>query len=523
MYLNMNVGDPDEKLTATIQPYNATNQNLSWFSFNSRVATVDEHGLVHAVSPGITLVKVYSYSMEDGFHFSLALVTVCASTKVSVTGVTLEPKSLDLVVGGANAALTATVNPTNATNKNVSWTSSDPSVATVDEHGIVHPVAPGTAVITVTTEDGGFTDTSTVNVTIPVIHVIGVTIEPKSLDLVVGGGNATLTATVNPTDATNKNVSWTSSDPNVATVDEHGVVHPVAPGTAVITVTTEDGGFTDTATVNVTNPVIHVIGVTLEPKSLDLVVGGDNSTLTATVNPTDATNKNVSWTSSDPSVATVDEHGVVHPVAPGTTVITVTTEDGGFTDTSTVNVSIPVIHVIGVTLEPKSLDLVVGGDNSTLTATVNPTDATNKNVSWTSSDPSVATVDEHGVVHPVAPGTAVITVTTEDGGFTDTATVNVVDPDTIAPVTRNSMVPIFDEIEHYIKGLTVTLTATDDKSGVKETMYRINGTTWTKYVSPFAIYADDTHTLEYYSTDNAGNIEKINFFDFDKGTCGCSK
>jgi len=166
-----------------------------------------------------------------------------------------------------------------------------------------------------------------------------------------------------------------------------------------------------------------VAGVTLDQDTLNLTVGGASATLIASVSPADATNKNVTWSSSNNSVATV-AGGVVTPVAAGSATITVTTVDGGFTDTCAVTVEAASIAVTGVTLGQDTLSLSAGGDTAALVATVAPADATNQNVTWSSSNNSVATV-AGGVVTPVADGNATITVTTVDGGFTDTCAVTV--------------------------------------------------------------------------------------------------
>ncbi|MGE7760197.1 Ig-like domain-containing protein [Peribacillus sp. NPDC097895] len=500
--IDMNVGGKDEILTATITPSNATNKNLIWTTSDSNVATV-KNGIVHPVGPGSATITI---STEDGKIQETAKVTVT----VPVTGVNISPDSLNLTGGGKDKTLNAEVSPANATNKNVTWSSSDSSVATVD-NGIIRPVGPGQAIITVTTEEGSFTASATVNVSIP---VTGISLDPASLDLIVGGKDGTLTGTISPSNATNKNVTWSSSDSSVATVD-NGVVHPVGAGKAIITVSTEDGSFTASATITVTVPVT---GVTVDPDTLELIVGGKDKRITETVLPSNATNKNVTWSSSDSSVATVD-NGVVHPVGPGKAIITVSTEDGGFKDIATVFVTAP---VVSVSLDPKSLNFNLEDADQSLTAKLNPTNATNQNVNWTTSDPSVATV-VNGVVHAVGIGQATITVTTEEGSFSDSAIITVVDPDTIPPITKNKMTPIFNDKNTYVIALTVTYNASDDKSGIKETLYRINGGIWQIYTKPFDVTAEKTHTLEYYSVDNAGNKEKINIYDFNKGTCSCSK
>ena len=169
------------------------------------------------------------------------------------------------------------------------------------------------------------------------VSVTGVSLDKTSAELEVGGA-LTLTATVAPDTATNKNVSWSSSAENVATV-ENGTVTAVATGSAVITVTTEDGGKTASCTITVKKTAegnVSVTGVNLDKTSAELEVGGA-LTLTATVAPDTATNKNVSWSSSAENVATV-ENGTVTAVAAGSAVITVKTEDGEKEATCTITV-----------------------------------------------------------------------------------------------------------------------------------------------------------------------------------------
>ena len=173
------------------------------------------------------------------------LIDKCEVTViVPVTGVTLSQTELPLVKG-ASAELTATVSPADATNKNVTWSSNNKTVATV-ENGTVTAVSGGNATITVTTEDGNHTASCEVFVTVP---ITGVTLLQTELSL-VKGASAELTAIVSPADATNKNVTWSSNNSSVATV-ENGTVTAVSGGHATITVTTEDGNYTASCSVTV--------------------------------------------------------------------------------------------------------------------------------------------------------------------------------------------------------------------------------------------------------------------------------
>jgi len=263
-----------------------------------------------------------------------------APAPVPVTGVQLSSNSLDLTGGEAAATLTATVQPADASNPAVTWSSSNTSVATVSA-GAVTPVASGSATIMVTTVDGGKTATCAVTVT---VHVTGVQLDTPTLGVVMGTPQ-TLTATVTPAGATNPAVTWYSANTSIATV-VNGVVTPVAPGGPInITATTVNGSFVATCAVTVTAPVVPVTGVQLNQGSLTFSNGGTGSTLIATVVPANATNRAVTWSSSTPGVATV-VGGAVTPVATGATTITVTTVSGGFTATCPVTVNGPVFGTI---------------------------------------------------------------------------------------------------------------------------------------------------------------------------------
>ncbi len=198
---------------------------------------------------------------------------------------------------------------------------------------------------------------------------------------------------------------------------------------------TLDGSGTVTGT-----PVTYkVTDVSLNKTSLDLEVGG-SATLTATITPDKAANTKVTWKSDKESVATVDANGVVTAVSAGTATITATATDGSEkSDSCTVTVTPP--PVTGVTLDQTSLTLTEG-DSETLSATVEPDNATNKNVTWASDNESVATVDVNGVVTAVGAGTATITVTTEDGDFTATCEVTVEPPYTPPPANPNYRIDV---------------------------------------------------------------------------------
>ena len=280
-------------------------------------------------------MKSFVFLQRIAYYFLLCIILLgCTEEQVpiAVTSVTLDSTSITLIEG-ENHNLTATISPSNAENQKVLWSSNNSSVASVKD-GIVTAIKVGIATITAKSDDGGKTATCTVTVEAKAIPVTGVTLDKTSYKM-IEGDEITLTATVNPENATNKNVSWSSSNAAVASVD-NGKVTALKAGTTIITVKTEDGNKTATCTVTVEAKTIPVTGVTLDKTSYEMTEG-DEITLTATVKPENATNKNVSWSSSNAAVASVD-NGKVKALKAGTTIITVKTEDGNKTATCEITV-----------------------------------------------------------------------------------------------------------------------------------------------------------------------------------------
>ena len=203
------------------------------------------------------------------------------------------------------------------------------------------------------------------------------TVTPSRIEI-IEGGSAALSASVSPEAASDRVVSWSSSDRSVATVDKTGTVQGLKPGTATVTATAE--GKSGTCAVTVKAKAVNVTEVTLDKTELTLTEG-ETETLTATVKPDNADNRNVTWSSDKTEIATVDGAGKVTAVKAGEAVVTVTTEDGGKTATCRVTVKAKAVNVTEVTLDKTELTLTEGG-TETLTATVKPDNADNRNVTW---------------------------------------------------------------------------------------------------------------------------------------------
>lgn len=254
-----------------------------------------------------------------------------------VTGIEVahDYKHMGLFVGGSGK-IRYSVLPGNATNTNVTFKSLNEKVATVDANGVVTGVSEGNADIVITTEEGGFEAKCTVRV--DGIDARG--IERVGDKTVTMGLNQTrqLQVKITPSDTTNKNVQWTSSNNSVATVDSNGVVTSKNSGSTIITATTHNGLKTEFF-IEVETPVTNI---TLNSNEINLNPGGTFK-LDATVNPSNASNKNIKWISANESIATVDQSGNVAADVAGTTYISAVSADGKVVATCTVNVSKPVV------------------------------------------------------------------------------------------------------------------------------------------------------------------------------------
>lgn len=399
------------KLTATVYPLNSTQKTLTWVSDHPDVASVDNEGNVTARKAGAATVTV---------KVAENVTAVCKVTVISrVTGISLSETTVELKPGETRR-LTATVLPQNASNAEVTWYSDKESVAKVSQSGLVSAVSTGEATIHVVTSDGGKMATCLVKVGTP---VKGITLSISSKTLYVGDPSLDISATLTPANATDKSLEWSSSDPEVASIAPgavlHAVIKPLKPGKTTITATTKDGGFTASCEVTVKR---HVSGVSLNKASLTLYVG-ETESLAATVAPEDASDKTVAWSSDNSAVASVS-NGKVTANKPGTAVIKVVTNDLSKEAACTVTVK---RHAESVELSQKEIKLYLG-ENRSLTATVLPSDASDKNVTWSSSNPNVATVSTAGNVVSKSVGTTVITVKTADGGHQASCHVTVLEP-----------------------------------------------------------------------------------------------
>jgi uncharacterized protein YjdB len=317
-----------------------TNEQLATFQLSNSAGNVLINAKKVSNATSQTLVKQtlpkgkYYFSFKNtqnltqakNYHFT-------ASVLPAVASVTLSQKEKTLYVN-ETATLNATVAPNNTLNKTVTWTSSNTSVATVDSKGKVTAKKAGSATITAKSNNA---KSATSKITVKNRSVTSVSVSPTSKTIEVGA-TTTATASIKPTNSTIKTVSWKSSDSKIATVDSKGKITGKKAGKATITATTTDGKKTAKVTVTVQAKKVAVKSVSINAPTKTITVG-KTTTVKATFNPTNASNKGVTWKSSNTKVATIDANGKITGKKAGKTTITVTTKDGKKTSSVTINVN----------------------------------------------------------------------------------------------------------------------------------------------------------------------------------------
>ncbi|RXT03686.1 S-layer homology domain-containing protein [Ammoniphilus sp. CFH 90114] len=339
------------------------------------------------------------------------------------------------------------------------------------------------------------------------VSVTSVKITPDTVPLLEEGKTVELKAIVSPPEA-NSAVKWTSTNPAVAKVDSEGVVTPITAGTTTIIVSTVEGGKTDFREIKVYGPVKDL---ELSPPTLNLTSGGPTGTLTAAVKPANATNQQVNWVSTNRAVADVDQKGVVTPFKAGKTMIIATTAEGGITKTSEVTVT--GVAVERIELNRTSLSTFLNSGTTTLTATVTPADATNRSVTWSTSDAAVARVN-NGVITPVAPGRATITATTDSGRKTATCEVTVLSHSGQASglkVRRTGT----SRVELTWSGTSgdtyVEIRRGNSKEDDEWTRDRSASFSGLSYDTRYDVYINDRYVDDFRIRDLVGNVNVQNF------------
>ena len=402
-------------LKTIINPPEAKDTELTWHSSNEKVAKVDNKGTVTALAVGTSTITVKTGNGNTA---------ICI---VKVTAIEDEDDDFDKIVFDVNSivlkdgikyTIDYSIEPKDA-NVKLIWESSDTKVATVED-GIIQTLAPGTTTITakkankeaivyVTVVKG---DSSTPDVIDDgkEIKAVSINMNQTELNMKVSQ-DYKLTAEVLPSNTTNKAVTYKSTNTEVATVDATGKVVAVAKGTATITATTANGIVAEVKVTVDEEKAKEIESITLSIKNVSLSPG-NTIQLVETYSPSDAAVEKITWTSSDNNVATVED-GLVTAMRNGTATITVSS-DSGVKATCNITVNSSVVTVTTVNINPSSVSIRVNGTTQ-LSAEFYPPYASNKTLTWRSSNKSIATVDGNGLVTGKKAGQATIFATSSNG------------------------------------------------------------------------------------------------------------
>ncbi len=398
-----------------------TGRNLLWSSSSPSVAAINTAtGEVTAVNPGTTNIIATSEGKSGQ--------AVLAVTPIPVATVSLTLPVSSIFVGASTQATVVLRDASGAvlSGRVISFSSSNPSVATVDGSGVVTGVGPGTSSITASSEGRS----ASASIAVALVPVASVNVALGNSALFVG---TTTQATATLRDASNnvltgRPIAWTSSNPAVATVSGTGVVTAVGVGSANIIASS--GGQSGQASLTAT--LAPVATVTVAPSTLTLVVGAA-SQLNATTR--DALGnvlfgRVITWSSSDANVVSVSPTGQIGAVGPGSAVVTATSE--GQTGQATITIIPPPVATVNVSLASSSV--AEGGSTQATAVTLDGANnvLTGRVITWASSNTTVATVDNSGVVTALVAGVATITATSE--GKSGSASITVVPPP-VATVT----------------------------------------------------------------------------------------
>jgi uncharacterized protein YjdB len=382
------------------------------------------------------------------------------TSNVPVSGITVTGAGGLSAISTDNGTLqlTATVTPTNATNKTVTWSiTNGTGQATINSSGLVTAQSNGTVTAKATANDGsGVSGTLVITISNQSIPVSGIAITGTggSSLITTDNGNLQLTAAVTPSNATNKTVTWSiTNGTGQATISSSGLVTAQSNGTVTAKATANDGsGVFGTLVITISNQVIPVTGIAVTGTGGSSLITTDNGNLqlTAAVTPSNATNKTVTWSiSNGTGQATINSSGLVTAQSNGTVTARATANDGsGVFGTLVITISNQVIQVTGIAVTGTggSSSITTNNGSLQLTAAVTPSNATNKTVTWSiSNGTGQATINSSGLVTAQSNGTVTARATANDGsGVFGTLVITI----------SNQVIPVSGIV--LISGITVT-------------------------------------------------------------------
>ncbi len=423
-------------------------QQVDWRTGDAATAVIDLQGLATGVNADTTQV-IARLTTANGPLEGAATLEVFATTAPSIIGLSVTPPKASTLPQG-NAAFTAIANYQDGTTEDVSdsvsWLSSDPAVAQVDSGGLATGIAPGASDISATlvTSNGSVSDSGRLTVNTPEVTIDELIVDPSTAEVLVGGKQAFM-ARVLLSDGTEQDVtsqvSWTSGDPGIASINGQGRATGIAEGVVAITATLnhEGAGYQDSAELTVTPAAVTIDELLVDPASATVLTGGTQA-FSARVILSDGSSQDVtgdvSWSSSDSTVAQVDASGLATGLNEGRSEIIATLryEGSAFSDSGRLTVEAQAVTVDEVRVQPPKATVFVGGQQQYTAEAVLSNGTTvdvTRDASWQSGDSGIATVNTTGRATGVLEGTTTVAATISYLGesFSGDATITVNPPE----------------------------------------------------------------------------------------------
>lgn len=394
--MSINIGE-EATLAVSYSPSELPAPSYEWSSSNEDIVSVS-NGKLQANKVGESTITI----IVPGSSLKSSCKVIVTPIEANLIKLSSNSETLKI---GESINLTYTITPNNTTNKDVEWSTTDASIATVAD-GVVTSVTDGECEVIILVKGTNITDKCKIKVAPIEANSIKLSSNSETAEI---GNKIRLTYKIYPENTTYKDVEWSTSDASIATVADDNVT-PVSDGICEISVTVKGTQISDKCIITV-NP-IKVSGITINERD-KTIEKGELFTLSVDVLPDNAKNKSIIWNSSNISIATV-ENGVVNALSNGRCDITATTVDGNFRAVCAVNVA--PVSVKSILFDKNDIS-ILENEKMQLTYLISPNNAENKSVTFISSDDNVVLVDNNGNITAVNKGSATIKVTTKDGNY----------------------------------------------------------------------------------------------------------
>jgi uncharacterized protein YjdB len=415
--------------------------NLGGTGYNGNNSTITTSDFIYPNGKGEILLEVTATASNGAFAYVNVMrmdeYSAVSNGFIKVTAI--DVLGSDITTDKGTSQMSLNFSPLDATEKSVTWSINDATVATIDANGLLTALKNGTVTVQATSNESRSTvlGTKVVSVSGQIVKVSGITLSGN--DITTDKGTSTITPTISPANATEQGVTWQVSDLTKASIDENGVLTAKKDGSVTVTATTKEAGSTifGTITINLTNQIINVTEIIVSGNNISSIPG--TSTIQATVYPVDATEKGVTWSVNDESIASIAADGILTAIKNGTVIVTATTKEVGSAILGTKSIIITGAVVLVSEITVSGNDISTDKGTSLMTATVLPAEATETGVTWSIDNSDIASIDQTGLLSAIKNGTVNVTATTKESGSTIAGSKSIVLTNQITKVTGISV------------------------------------------------------------------------------------